>query len=303
MGGFAQPQRHPVLKTQVDSGDVAREHVAPGVEFGKALQRRADIVGGQAQRHAIVEPEVPAPVGDADRGLHTGAQLGMEQQPCLEFVGMAVSAQSDIERKIGMAGATERRDHIAARIDQRQHVAMLPDAHGFTFGQPHGKAARIDLLDLGIGNPGQFDQLLARRMRVDRHDRRRSVQTELLQDVDVGGLDIAADMHVLERKACARGHRLRHRICVTAKRHAVKAGGSEEGEGGNGTGMRPDADPAGGECCGIAHRTAQETRQDKRPGERITSRCAGRLSGSAIVSRYRRHEASSTIQLTNSSNE
>ena len=96
---------------------------------------------------------------------------------------------------------------------------------------------------------------------------------------------------------------LRDGISVAAKRHAVKSGGRQKGAGRNRARVRTDIHPAGGQCREIAGGTAQKTRQNESARERFASGRRHRLGGSALVFRHRRHEASSTIQLTNSSNE
>jgi hypothetical protein len=182
---------------------------------------------------------------------------------------------------------------------------MLPDSDRLSLDQPHRQATWINLLDMGVGDPGQLHKSGARRMGIDRHHRSRAIEAQLLQDIDIGGFRIAADMHVLKGKAGAGGHGLCNGAGMSPERHAVKAGEGEKGQGRHRAEMRANDNAAGGQRRKRAHRTAQETRQNKSARKRIASGrscCVGPI-GPCPVSGHRRHEASSTIQLTNSSNE
>src|SRR5690606_27651423 len=91
--------------------------------------------------------------------------------------------------------------------------------------------AGIDLADRDVLHPGQIGKLLSRVLDVEGDQRGRAVEAEALENVDLRRLAIAGDLHILNGKADRGGRGLRETLRVTADRHAVKAGRTEEKPG------------------------------------------------------------------------
>lgn len=99
---------------------------------------------------------------------------------------------------------------------------MLPDRIGLALLELHFDRFRINLADLDTFDPGKMGDLPAGGIDVERNQRGRAVKADQLQELDFGGLRIAGDLDVLDRKTRRRRCRLRDGFRVTAERHAVK---------------------------------------------------------------------------------
>ena len=67
---IGEPHRHAVGQPQIDRDDVARQQLFVAIERHQPVERLLDIGFRQAHVDAVVEPQVPAPLGDQDRGAH-----------------------------------------------------------------------------------------------------------------------------------------------------------------------------------------------------------------------------------------
>ncbi|MNS61252.1 hypothetical protein D3C72_942760 [compost metagenome] len=242
--------------------------------------------------------QIPAAAGNAYIGANAVADFRPVGQLLDETGSARFRVASNEQRQGSEFIVTQRRDDAAALFDQRQFRAMLPDAEGLAFFQANLDRLRVDLTDIHVFHPRKLHELAARRIDVECNQRGAAIKAEKLEDIDFGGLQIAGDLHVLNGETRSRGRRLRNDICVAAERHAIKAGHRVEGDGRNRAGMGGNVDASGRKADAEAHNTTQRARQHHavvgicRRCELLALFCRRLFAG------HRKHEASSTIQLT-----
>ena len=105
--GGVRGQLHdePVGKPHVDCHDVARQQPCVAIRAGQLVDRLVLAVLGKLDRHAVLEPDVPAPFGDPDVALDARCQLGMALDPGDECRRRLRRAEADDQRQHGMAAA------------------------------------------------------------------------------------------------------------------------------------------------------------------------------------------------------
>src|SRR5690606_10994975 len=93
--------------------------------------------------------------------------------------------------------------------------------------------------------------------------RRLAVEIKLAQNIDIGVLVVSNDLYILDCKTERGSSRLDHLRRVTANRHAIKAGSTEETQHADSASMARNINIALEKADGKAERLAQEARQDK----------------------------------------
>ncbi|MCY1229338.1 hypothetical protein D9M72_417020 [compost metagenome] len=267
---------------------------------GEHLHRLGDVVLRQLDDDAVVEAQIPTATGDANEGPHPRADLRPAGKLVVEIGGRRFGIAANEQRQRRKLVVAQRRNHAAASFDQRKIGAVLPDAKGLALGKVDLDRAGIDLAHRHALNPGHFRDQLAGLGDIERHQRRRAVQAELLEDVDLRGLVVAGNLDVFDRKSRGGGRSLREVLRMTAERHAVEARRSKKGERRDRAGMGRKANAASTKTDEEAHDTTERTRQHT-AAVHIDGCSAIEVTNPLAPSApQRKHDASSTIQLKNS---
>lgn len=164
-------QDQPVVEPHVDGRQVARQDAVLAIEPQQFGDRLVLIQFGQLDGDAVLQPQVPAALGDADITFYARGQFGELPDLVDESRGILGRAVADDQRQRRMTTAAERLDHIAIALDDGQLRAMLPDRERLPLLDPHFSASDRPQ------HRGDHPQAARRSADAPRRHRRRSART------------------------------------------------------------------------------------------------------------------------------
>ena len=99
-GRVGQPHRHAVGQAADRSATMSRViRFLLAVERDQPLERAVDVGLRQPHVDAVLQPQVPAPLADQDRGAHLVAQRGIAVEQREEILGPRLGAAADHQRQ------------------------------------------------------------------------------------------------------------------------------------------------------------------------------------------------------------
>ena len=103
---------------------------------------------------AVLEHDVPAPLGDENRGAQLVADRGIFVEQRQEILGPGLGADAHDQRQLGEMLPGIGLDHGAVVGDHLDLAVALPEREGVALGHRDMQPARIELEHGGIGDPG-----------------------------------------------------------------------------------------------------------------------------------------------------
>ena len=170
---LGEPHGHAIGKPEIDGDDIARDQVLFLVERDQPLQRGRDVGFRQPHVDAVVQPQVPAPLGHQHRGAHGGAQVGIAVEQREKFLCARLGAASDHQRQLDQARRHIGFEHGAVIGDDGHLSVLLPERERLALPDADLQLARIELEHGGVGDPGIALEPFARLLDVEKEQRRR----------------------------------------------------------------------------------------------------------------------------------
>src|SRR5690606_784200 len=139
-----------------------------------------------------------------------------------------VGASPDHEGKRSKTATIERRNDRTIGFNNAKLLPELPDGEGLALDDLHLDTGGIDLAHFSALDPGKLGYALAGILHIKSHHRGPAIETNLLQDVDLRGLDVARDVDILDGKSGAGRHSLNDRLGVPTLYAAINEDKTEQ---------------------------------------------------------------------------
>ena len=153
------PHHEAVRQAQVEHLQRPVEQSVGLLERDEPLHGGSLVPFGQQHVSAVIEPEVPAPLADADGRDDVGAEHGLRRE-LVEQPGRvlrrarAYDERQDLERR-GVLRRVLGGYDLARAVDAHELALVLPDREGVPLNEVHDEGAGQASLDVRALDPGQ----------------------------------------------------------------------------------------------------------------------------------------------------
>jgi hypothetical protein len=218
---FRQAHGQTIRQPHVDSGDVAREKARLLVHLGQGRQRFLDLEFGQTHINPVRQTEIQrrSPTKTIAFTWSAPADIAPAGE---EIPGAGFSTLAHHQRQRHESPRRIRLQHRAVGRNHGHTAILLPKSERRPLGNVDLQLARIELLHRCIGNPRIGLQLVARRGRIEKQQRRAPVDAADRQNFILRELLAPVMATLVMRKPIALAAALRVSLGLRERRRYVR---------------------------------------------------------------------------------
>src|SRR5215469_2181807 len=218
--GFGgDPQNETVGKAHINGLHLPFQDGIRSLQACQSRPRSCRRLSREEHLDGIVDPEVPAPITDANGGGGAGGKIGLARQHVDELRRVGRGTIADNHRELGELVEPGHWDDATVAIDQLDPTAVLPERQWLALDHPHIERPRQTALDDRTVHPRQGFKLLLGTRRAHCQDRGVGPSRERSQnrltigclapfDLDVRNRQAKQSASLHNRVGCAFHHRL-----------------------------------------------------------------------------------------------